>query len=184
MQTQITHSPSRWDSPLKTQVTEYPRDRTCPRQTHRYGMSIREFSTVCPSVGWLNTRLTYGCVESRLTRACETSTLVPFPPFSAVLLPSDSVRYYIYQNNPVNLRMSRFTERSIYRAKRIDETFQGHVKICVSQKYTLRIGSTKFDEFTVLYNMNLTRLQKNRLLNKKWVKCLRMKTWTRSEICF
>lgn len=81
MQTQITHSPSRWDSPLKTQG-RYPRDRTCPREK-RIGMAheyTRVFNTVCPSVGWLNIRLTYGCVESRrLTRACETSTLLPFP---------------------------------------------------------------------------------------------------------
>lgn len=180
---------------------EYSRDRTCSRETHRYGTSIRVFNTVCPSVGWLNTRLTYGCVKSRrLTRACTPSLLsrLPHRSFSFLVL---ILRDCIYQNNPADSRTSRFTERSRHgvrftRQKESIKFFKNTWKFAYHKstlykcrtcrvQWILRYLKGYEKEKKDLYDIiDLMRLQKRidfyRTKNEQ--KCLRMKTWTRSEM--
>lgn len=102
---------------------EHLRGRTCPRETYRYGVYTSYRNGVSVPVGWLNTRLTYGCVEQRescrLTRARLPRLPVPFGPPRAPLLcrRSRSERDCIYQNNPTDSRMSRFSERCMARER-------------------------------------------------------------------
>lgn len=118
------HSPSRWDSPLKTPESilgvEHVRGK-------RIGTarSTRVFETRCVrlSVGLTYTRLTYDCALNqrwnprRLTRAlCEEPHLLcPFVCHRPPVLSPFFLDYSgdcIYQNNPADLRMSRFTGKS------------------------------------------------------------------------